>query len=94
MPKIRLSGHIEVPKGRIAAIRSALPAHIALTRADPGCLAFDVTEDETRPGRFDVSELFASREDFDAHQTRMTSSPWAKITKNIPRHYNIEEVVS
>lgn len=83
---------MDVPEDRCAAVADALPAHIALTRAEPGCLAFDVTEDAARPGRYLVSELFASQADFDAHQTRAAASLWAKVTAGIPRHYTIDEV--
>lgn len=90
--QISLTGYIDVPADRRAAIAAALPEHIALTRAEPGCLRFDVTEDTACPGRFLVSELFASQADFDAHQARAADSPWAKITAGIPRHYSIEEI--
>ena len=92
MTKIRLTGYIDVPAARLAMVQAALPTHIALTRDEVGCLEFDVTEDETHPGRYLVSELFASRTDFDAHQARSTDSPWAAVTAGIPRHYTIEEV--
>ena len=90
-PEIVLTGYIDVPADRLDAVSAALPAHIALTRKEPGCLSFDVTPDEDVPGRFNVAERFSSRADFDAHQVRMKSSPWAKVTAGIPRHYQITE---
>lgn len=90
-PNIVLTGHIDVPKDRIAAVRAALPAHIALTRAEPGCLSFQVVEDRNHPGRFNVSERFIDRTAFDAHQTRTKASDWAQITAGIPREYSITE---
>lgn len=89
---IVLTGYIDVPMDRLAEVFVALPAHIALTREEPGCLSFEVTADPDVPGRFNVAERFANREDFDAHQTRMKSSPWAKVTSGIARHYQITEV--
>jgi quinol monooxygenase YgiN len=90
-PEITLTGYIDVPADRLDAVAAALPAHIALTRQEPGCLSFDVTPDADVPGRFNVAERFSSRADFDAHQARMKSSPWAEITAGIPRHYQITE---
>ena len=87
--KITLQGHIDVPENRLAEIRAALPAHIALTQAEPGCLVFRVTENLDIVGRFDVYEEFTDRKAFDAHQTRGENSPWAEITKGIPRHFQI-----
>ncbi|UWP90334.1 putative quinol monooxygenase [Aliiroseovarius crassostreae] len=89
--QISLTGYLDVPEDRLAAVTAALPAHIALTRAEPGCLAFDVSMDEDIPGRFTVTERFSSRADFEAHQQRMRASPWAEITAGIPRHYQITE---
>ncbi|MGV6804599.1 MAG: putative quinol monooxygenase [Ruegeria sp.] len=87
--KVYLRGFIQVPMDRIEAVRAALPEHISLTRAEPGCLSFDVFEDAEIPGRFNVSEVFENRAAFDAHQARTKQSPWAKATRNIPRSYDI-----
>ena len=89
---IRLSGHIDVPEERRAAVAEALPEHIRLTRAEPGCLRFEVRCDPRRPGRWLVDELFAGRAAFEAHQARVRASRWGRITEGIPRHYRIEEV--
>jgi quinol monooxygenase YgiN len=84
-----LTGHIQVPPERIADIRAALPEHIRLTRAEPGCLSFSVTEHPTIPGRFDVAEKFTDAAAFDAHQARAGASDWARISAGIPRDYTI-----
>jgi len=44
MPKVFLNGHIDVPQERLAEVEAALPLHIELTRAEPGCLSFQVTD--------------------------------------------------
>lgn len=86
---IILTGHIDVPADRLDAVSAALPEHIRLTRAEPGCLAFDVTPDPDHPGRFRVSERFADQAAFEAHQTRARASDWARMTAGIPRNYEI-----
>lgn len=89
---IKLTGYIDVPADRIEAVSKALPRHVALTRAEPGCLSFEVTPDVSVPGRFQVAELFTDQEAFDAHQSRTKSSEWASITTDIPRTYQIEDL--
>lgn len=89
---IKLTGHIDVPKERLQTVQDALPTHIALTRAEPGCLSFEVTQDSALPGRFLVAERFVDQAAFDAHQTRTKASDWARITAGIPRDYVIEEL--
>ncbi|MBO6896337.1 MAG: antibiotic biosynthesis monooxygenase [Shimia sp.] len=89
---IKLTGYIDVPADRVEAVSKALPRHVALTRAEPGCLSFDVTPDVSVPGRFQVAELFTDQKAFDAHQTRTKSSEWATVTADIPRTYQIEDL--
>ena len=86
---IHLTGAMLCPPDRRDAVRAALPAHVALTRAEPGCLRFDVVE--TRPGRFDVDEVFADRAAFDAHQARGAASDWARVTEGLPRDYTVTD---
>lgn len=87
--KVHLDGYLEVPPDRAATVTQALPEHIALTRAEPGCLAFDVTPSPSEPNRFLVSEIFTDRAAFEAHQARAKASAWAEVTAGLPRHYTI-----
>ena len=87
--RVFLEGYMDVPPDRLAAVTGALPTHIALTRAEPGCLAFDVTPSPDDPGRFLVSEIFQDQVAFDAHQARAKASAWADVTAGLPRHYTI-----
>ncbi|OLP45599.1 putative quinol monooxygenase [Rhizobium oryziradicis] len=87
--KVFLNGHIDVPTDRIASVTAALPVHIALTRAEPGCLSFEVQPCPTIAGRFLVAEVFVNQAAFDAHQARTKASDWFTITVGIPRDYTI-----
>lgn len=69
-------------------VRAALPAHIALTRAEAGCLSFEVVP-TANPMIWSVSERFVDRSAFKAHQSRAAASDWAAQTKGIARDYII-----
>jgi quinol monooxygenase YgiN len=86
---IRLTGTLTCAPAEVETVRAALPEHIRLSRAEPGCLAFDVTE--TAPGEFSVSERFVDRSAFDAHQTRTRASDWWRVTAYMHRHFEISE---
>jgi len=73
---------------RIAAL---LPAHAASTRAEPGCLSFEVWRSQADPVRFAVREVFADRAAFDRHQEALAASPWGRATSGVPRDYRITE---
>lgn len=68
-------------------VRAALPDHIRLSRAEPGCLRFDVTEGAD--GVFHVSEAFRDADAFDAHQTRTRASDWWRITGHLKRDFDV-----
>ncbi|WP_246831311.1 putative quinol monooxygenase [Pseudotabrizicola formosa] len=89
---IRLKGHlICMTPDEAQAVRQHLPDHILLSRAEPGCLAFDVSETDD-PMVWDVQETFRTREDFDAHQARTRSSRWFEATRHILRDFRVEEL--
>ena len=89
MGQVRLEGYLEVPRTHIDEVKSALPAHIALTRAEAGCLRFEVIQNPVTPEHFMVSELFVDQAAFDRHQARVKASAWAGVTAGMARHYSI-----
>lgn len=94
MSKVILQGHILVPDNELELVRQALVVHKELTLAEPGCIVFRVSQSTLQPNRFEVYEEFTSREAFQAHQSRVRSSDWGKITKNVTRHYQVTDVTT
>ncbi len=89
--KVVLSGHILVASEDLAKVRDALPLHCELTKAEPGCLVFQVNEDPNQAGKFTVYEEFESRATFQRHQERVAASDWGRISRNVERFYTVEE---
>jgi quinol monooxygenase YgiN len=72
----------------VALVVAHVPTHIALTLAEPSCLSFAV--DQTGdPLVWTVTETFADRAAFDAHQSRTRASDWYRLTAHIRRAYAI-----
>lgn len=91
-PRVRLDGTLSCADAREAAIvRDHLPEHLALTRAEPGCLSFRV-EATADPLVWAVAEVFVDAEAFAAHQQRVSGSPWGAATDGIRRDYVVEGV--
>ena len=89
---IRLKGHlICLTEDEAQTVRTHLPDHMRLSRLEPGCLSFDVTQTDD-PLIWDVRESFRTREDFDAHQTRTRASEWFNATRHILRDFRVEEL--
>ncbi|MBY5932411.1 antibiotic biosynthesis monooxygenase [Tateyamaria omphalii] len=74
-----------------ARVRAALPEHVQLTRAEPGCIRFDVTPTDD-PLVWAVSEEFVDPAAFEAHQARACASDWARETQGIARDYTVTGV--
>ena len=72
------------------AVMMALPDHIRLSRAEAGCVSFDVTPTDD-PLVWQVDESFADRAAFDAHQARLAGTDWAVQTAGITRDYRVHE---
>lgn len=88
--KITLSGYIIVPPADLAAVRECLPEHLVTTRAEAGCLTFNVVENVEQEGRFEVYEAFIDQTAFEYHQSRARESKWGLVAKNIKRHYTVK----
>ena len=71
-------------------VRALLPEHVRLTRAEPGCELFEVEE---LPGTtiWTVTERFADRAAFEAHQSRRRTATGAASTRPIRREIDVAE---
>ncbi len=87
MPKVVLKRFIRVSPGDLNLVREHLKDHIRLTRGEPGCLVFNVSQRKTDSSIFDVHEEFVDANSFAVHQARVRNSRWGKVTKNVERHY-------
>jgi quinol monooxygenase YgiN len=86
---VRLSGRLICGSlDEIYIIQTYLPEHIRLTRLEPGCLSFEVTQTED-PLIWRVEERFTNRLAFEAHQVRTKASAWGTETGSIRREYEI-----
>ncbi|TNM67265.1 antibiotic biosynthesis monooxygenase [Streptomyces sp. NP160] len=90
MDEVRLTGQLVCRTADdVRLVTELLPQHVRLSRAEPGCLSFDVglTDD----GRtWQVDELFDSPEAFRAHQVRVRGSAWGRATAHLERRYVLE----
>jgi quinol monooxygenase YgiN len=58
--------------------RSLIPAVVETTRAENGCIAYDVAEDIMAPGLFRVSERWVNRDALNAHLVAPHMAEWGK----------------
>jgi quinol monooxygenase YgiN len=88
---IHLSGRLICnDRAEAATVRRHLPRHIRLSRAEPGCLSFEVTTTDD-PLCWQVTETFRDPAAFDAHQARTRASAWHAATAAITRTFTRTE---
>ena len=86
---VRLSGRLICQSEREAEIvRRYLHEHVRLTKAEQGCISFDVSPTRD-PLIWTVEEYFRDRESFQSHQRRAQASAWGAATAEILRDYDI-----
>ncbi|MCS5715484.1 antibiotic biosynthesis monooxygenase [Herbiconiux sp. CPCC 205716] len=89
MAEVHLQGRLICSDARDAAlVAEHLPAHLALTRAEAGCVSFEVTPTED-PLVWRVEERFDGEPSFRAHQARAAASAWGRATAHLARDYTI-----
>jgi quinol monooxygenase YgiN len=89
---IRLRGQLRcMTDAERAAVLTHRDDHIRLSRAEPGCLSFELTDTDD-PLTFEVMETFRDRAGFEAHQARTRASAWFAATRDILRDFRVEEV--
>ncbi|REL35024.1 putative quinol monooxygenase [Thalassotalea euphylliae] len=92
MSKVILQGYIEVPLSELSLVKEALERHIELTRAEPGCIVFNIEPAQQYANRFNVYEEFVDQAAFEQHQVRVKQPHWGKISQNVARHYQISDL--
>ena len=87
---VLLTGYLDNIKRDVAYdLKDPLQAHIDSSRAEPGCLRFDVSSCLSKRGRWHVVEIFKDAASYKAHQERTQGSEWRGLTRDIKRHYHV-----
>ena len=84
IPKGAYSGVAEVhaKSGKREELRAATLPLISLVRSDPNNLVYFFQEDRENPGHFIFYEVFATKEDFEAHNNMPYVKEWfAKLSE-------------
>lgn len=88
MGKVLLTGTMRCEPHEIDTVLALMAKHERLSQAEPGCLQFELWQDELDPRTFHVTEVFRSQADFEAHQERTHSSDWGRVTGHMPRDFS------
>ncbi|MBL9047182.1 MAG: antibiotic biosynthesis monooxygenase [Tabrizicola sp.] len=88
---IRVTGRlICATEADAGVVQAMLPEHVRLSRAEPGCLSFEVVP-SSDPLIWVLDESFADRAAFEAHQVRTLASAWFRATAHLKRDFQVTE---
>ncbi|WP_108501540.1 GNAT family N-acetyltransferase [Paracoccus indicus] len=88
VPMVALHGSLTcTDMAQLLTALSLLPDHVDLSRAEPGCLRFDIAQSED-PMVWTLSEVFADAEAFAAHQARTAGSTWGRDSRDLTRDFH------
>ena len=86
-PMMALTGRLICENAaQMVTALTLLPDHVTASRAEPGCLRFDLRQAD-EPGIWELSELFTDADAFAAHQTRTGGSAWGQQSGDIKRDF-------
>jgi quinol monooxygenase YgiN len=76
---IAVIGSMRFPPENMETVRPYLRQLVAATRANDGCIAYDVGEDIFEPGLLRFSEVWPDQASLDAHLVAPQIAPWREI---------------
>ena len=88
---IRLTGTLNcTTEDDLKIVEAYLPEHTRLSRAEPGCLSFTVTQSDD-PLIWHLDETYTDQAAFEAHQIRNRASLWWQKSQGLIRDFQITE---
>lgn len=92
MPRVILTGFLICrtldEADRVAGM---VADHVRQSRAEEGCIAFEIIRSMADPVRFAVREIYQTRAAFQAHLDRVRSTPWGQSTRGLHRDYMLTD---
>ena len=82
-PTVAVYGILRFPPENIAKLLPDLKKFVAATRANDGCITYDVAEDLFEPGVIRFSELWPDRKNLNQHLIAPHIEPWRKVAKDL-----------
>ena len=89
---LTILAQITAAPGQEARVRAALEELVPITRAEPGCLQYDLHVDTGTPGFFVFYENWESRELWQAHMNAPHLAAYAAATEGAVSAFTLHEL--
>lgn len=92
MNTLTIVANIHAKAGKIDLMRAELEKLIDVTRAEQGCLQYDLHQDNDDPGHFVFFENWASRDDWREHMNAPHLAAYAAATEGAVERFTMNEL--
>ena len=92
MATLTIVAHIRAKTGRVELVRSELEKLIETTRAEEGCLRYDLHQDNEDPARFLFYENWESRELWQSHMQNQHLKDYMSATEGSVEEFTLFEM--
>ena len=92
MPKLTIVAHIRANPDQVPLVKAELEKLIAITRAEPGCIQYDLHQDNENPAHFLFYENWESRDLWQAHMNAPHLAAYMQATEGAVAEFTLYEM--
>ncbi len=92
MPKLTIVAHITAMPDKIALVKAELEKLVPVTRAEKGCLDYDLHQDNENPAHFMFYENWESRALWQAHMNARHLKEYVAATEGAIAEFSLHEM--
>ncbi len=92
MSKLTIIANIKANSDKIDLVKAELEKLIAITRAEAGCIQYDLHQDNDNPGHFMFYENWESRELWQTHMNAQHLSDYMSATEGAVEAFTLNEM--
>ena len=92
MPKLTIIANVKAKSDKIDFVKRELEKLIPTTRAENGCLQYDLHQDNNNPGHFLFFENWESRETWQIHMNNQHLEDYRAATEGMIEEFTLNEM--
>lgn len=92
MPNLTIVANITANPGKTDLVKAELEKLIAITRAEEGCLTYDLHQDNENPAHFMFYETWESRELWQTHMQAPHLAAYMDATEGAVAEFTLHEM--
>lgn len=92
MTKLTVVANIKAKPDQIDLVKAELGKLIAITRAEAGCINYDLHQDNDNPAHFMFYEIWASRELWQTHMSAPHLAAYMEATDGAVAEFSLNEM--